>query len=106
MRHSTSSRRPCTNAAAGNSVRTRTKSEREEVTAEFGLSAGSVISVSEETPTKSRSMVDWSLAASTGALLVRGGPVIDRGEAEEAVTELRELTSEAEGTMTWSFFSK
>jgi coenzyme F420 biosynthesis associated uncharacterized protein len=42
-------------------------------------------------------MVDWSLAASTGALLVRGGPVVERGEAEEAVTELRELTSEAEG---------
>ncbi|WP_181776184.1 zinc-dependent metalloprotease, partial [Amycolatopsis pittospori] len=42
-------------------------------------------------------MVDWSLAASTGALLVRGGPVVDREVAEEAVADLRELTSDAEG---------
>ncbi|RSN53446.1 coenzyme F420 biosynthesis-associated protein [Amycolatopsis sp. WAC 04182] len=42
-------------------------------------------------------MVDWSLAASTGALLVRGGPVVDREEAEEAVADLRDLTGEAEG---------
>ncbi|UUV36272.1 zinc-dependent metalloprotease [Amycolatopsis roodepoortensis] len=42
-------------------------------------------------------MVDWSLAASTGALLVRGGPAVDREEAEEAVADLRDLTGEAEG---------
>ncbi|NIH86765.1 zinc-dependent metalloprotease [Amycolatopsis granulosa] len=43
-----------------------------------------------------RPVVDWSLAASTGAFLVRGGPVVSREEAREAVTELRELTVDAE----------
>ncbi len=42
-------------------------------------------------------MVDWALAAQTGALLVRGGPQVPREEAEAAVTDLRELTIEAEG---------
>ncbi|UOZ11671.1 zinc-dependent metalloprotease [Amycolatopsis sp. WQ 127309] len=42
-------------------------------------------------------MVDWSLAAQTGALLVRGGPQVPRDEAEAAVTDLRELTMAAEG---------
>ncbi|MEV6829037.1 zinc-dependent metalloprotease [Amycolatopsis sp. NPDC051102] len=42
-------------------------------------------------------MVDWAIAAQTGALLVRGGPQVPREEAEEAVTDLRELTVEAEG---------
>ncbi|MBK1785181.1 zinc-dependent metalloprotease [Prauserella cavernicola] len=41
-------------------------------------------------------MVDWSVAASTGAYLVRGGPVVPREEAERAVSELRELTIDAE----------
>src|SRR5437764_1115572 len=42
-------------------------------------------------------MVDWAIAAQTGALLVRGGPQVPREEAETAVTDLRELTVEAEG---------
>ncbi|MEC3981452.1 zinc-dependent metalloprotease [Amycolatopsis sp. H20-H5] len=42
-------------------------------------------------------MVDWPLAASTGAFLVRGGPAVERDEADRAVRELRELTIEAEG---------
>ncbi|SEF29303.1 putative hydrolase/uncharacterized protein, coenzyme F420 biosynthesis associated [Amycolatopsis pretoriensis] len=42
-------------------------------------------------------MVDWALAAQTGALLVRGGPQVPREEAEAAVTDLRELTITAEG---------
>ncbi|HEV7979059.1 zinc-dependent metalloprotease [Amycolatopsis sp.] len=42
-------------------------------------------------------MVDWSLAASTGAFLVKGGPSVPFDEAERAVTELRELTKDAEG---------
>ncbi|MFC4081310.1 zinc-dependent metalloprotease [Amycolatopsis samaneae] len=42
-------------------------------------------------------MVDWSLAASTAAFLVRGGPQVPREEAEAAVADLRELTAEAEG---------
>ncbi|GAB3509779.1 zinc-dependent metalloprotease [Amycolatopsis cihanbeyliensis] len=41
-------------------------------------------------------VVDWSLAASTGARLVRGGPSVPRAEAELTVHELRELTIEAE----------
>ncbi|TKG70038.1 zinc-dependent metalloprotease [Prauserella endophytica] len=41
-------------------------------------------------------LVDWSVAASAGAYLVRGGPVVPREEAERAVTELRELTVDAE----------
>ncbi|MFB9688398.1 zinc-dependent metalloprotease [Amycolatopsis plumensis] len=42
-------------------------------------------------------MVDWAIAAQTGALLVRGGPQVPRERADEAVTDLRELTVEAEG---------
>ncbi|SFK77408.1 putative hydrolase/uncharacterized protein, coenzyme F420 biosynthesis associated [Amycolatopsis sacchari] len=49
--------------------------------------------VSEE---KTRPVVDWSLAASTGAFLVRGGPSVPRTEARLAVSELRELTVDAE----------
>jgi coenzyme F420 biosynthesis associated uncharacterized protein len=61
------------------------------------VNAGSVTGVSEETEVQPRSLVDWSLAASTGAFLVKGGPSVPRDEAERAVTELRELTSDAEG---------
>ncbi|GAB3581779.1 zinc-dependent metalloprotease [Amycolatopsis endophytica] len=43
-----------------------------------------------------RPVVDWSLAASTGAFLARGGPVVSREEATLAVTELRDLTVDAE----------
>ncbi|WAL69971.1 zinc-dependent metalloprotease [Amycolatopsis cynarae] len=43
-----------------------------------------------------RPVVDWSLAASTGAFLVRGGPNVSREEASLAVSELRELTVDAE----------
>ncbi|HKS46696.1 MAG TPA: zinc-dependent metalloprotease [Amycolatopsis sp.] len=43
-----------------------------------------------------RSVVDWSLAASTGAFLVRGGPSVPREEAKLAVRELRDLTVDAE----------
>jgi len=43
-----------------------------------------------------RPVVDWSRAASTGAYLARGGPVVSREEAELAVSELRDLTTEAE----------
>ncbi|MEV8608648.1 zinc-dependent metalloprotease [Amycolatopsis sp. NPDC051373] len=42
-------------------------------------------------------MVDWDLAASTGARLVRGGPQVPKEEAARAVTDLRDLTAEAEG---------
>jgi len=52
-----------------------------------------VSTVSEE---KARPVVDWSVAASTGAFLVRGGPSVTREEAELAVTELRELSLDAE----------
>lgn len=45
---------------------------------------------------KARPVVDWSLAASTGAFLVRGGPSVPRTEARLAVSELRELTVDAE----------
>ncbi|MTD57897.1 coenzyme F420 biosynthesis-associated protein [Amycolatopsis sp. RM579] len=41
-------------------------------------------------------MVDWSLAAATGVFLVRGGPAVSRAEAQLAVSELRELTVDAE----------
>jgi coenzyme F420 biosynthesis associated uncharacterized protein len=41
-------------------------------------------------------VVDWSLAASTGAFLVRGGPSVSPEEARLAVRELRELTQPAE----------
>jgi coenzyme F420 biosynthesis associated uncharacterized protein len=61
------------------------------------VNAGSVKGVSEETEVQPRSLVDWSLAASTGAFLVKGGPSVPRDEAERAVTELRELTKDAEG---------
>lgn len=43
-----------------------------------------------------RPVIDWSLAASTGAFLVRGGPAVSRDEAHLAVSELRELTRDAE----------
>ncbi|HJQ45357.1 MAG TPA: zinc-dependent metalloprotease [Amycolatopsis sp.] len=43
-----------------------------------------------------RPVIDWSLAASTGAFLVRGGPNVPPEEARLAVTELRELTVDAE----------
>ncbi|RZQ61633.1 zinc-dependent metalloprotease [Amycolatopsis suaedae] len=43
-----------------------------------------------------KGLIDWSLAASTGAFLVRNGPSVPRQEAEETVTELRELTVDAE----------
>jgi coenzyme F420 biosynthesis associated uncharacterized protein len=52
-----------------------------------------VSTVSEDS---ARPVVDWSLAASTGAFLVRGGPAVSREEAQLAVNELRELTAEAE----------
>ncbi|WP_326838097.1 zinc-dependent metalloprotease [Amycolatopsis rhabdoformis] len=42
-------------------------------------------------------MVDWDLAASTGARLVRGGPQVPKEEAARAVSDLRDLTAEAEG---------
>jgi coenzyme F420 biosynthesis associated uncharacterized protein len=61
------------------------------------VNAGSVKGVSEETEVQPRSLIDWSLAASTGAFLVKGGPSVPRDEAERAVTELRELTKDAEG---------
>lgn len=41
-------------------------------------------------------LIDWSVAASTGVRLVRGGPVVERSEADRVVTELRELTVDAE----------
>ncbi|MFD2417562.1 zinc-dependent metalloprotease [Amycolatopsis pigmentata] len=45
---------------------------------------------------RARPVVDWSLAASTGAFLVRGGPSVSPEEARLAVSELRELTQPAE----------
>ncbi|TLW93913.1 coenzyme F420 biosynthesis-associated protein [Saccharomonospora piscinae] len=41
-------------------------------------------------------LVDWSVAASTGAYLARGGPAMERSDADRVVTDLRELTAEAE----------
>jgi len=41
-------------------------------------------------------LVDWSVAASTGAMLARGGPSVPRHEAELAVAELRDLSVDAE----------
>jgi coenzyme F420 biosynthesis associated uncharacterized protein len=41
--------------------------------------------------------VDWSVAASAGQLLARGGPSVDPDEARAAVLELREVTAVAEG---------
>jgi len=58
---------------------------------------GSVNRVSEEIEAGHKSLVDWSLAATTGAFLVKGGPAVPREEAEQVVTELRELTMVAEG---------
>lgn len=52
--------------------------------------------MSEQVEAGQRSLVDWSLAASTGAFLVRGGPSVPRDEAELTVAELRELTVDAE----------
>jgi coenzyme F420 biosynthesis associated uncharacterized protein len=59
-------------------------------------SAGSVRHVSTVSEDGARPVVDWSLAAATGAFLVRGGPAVSREEAQLAVTELRELTKDAE----------
>ncbi|MEU6643274.1 zinc-dependent metalloprotease [Saccharomonospora sp. NPDC046836] len=50
----------------------------------------------EQTQANANPLVDWSVAASTGAFLARGGPVVPRAEAELAVAELRELTVDAE----------
>lgn len=41
-------------------------------------------------------LVDWSLAAATGALLVGGGPSVSREEADQAVSELSRMSVEAE----------
>lgn len=41
-------------------------------------------------------LLDWQLAASTGAFLARGGPSVPREEAEVAVRELRDLPIDAE----------
>lgn len=46
---------------------------------------------------ESGSPVDWSVASGTGRLLVRGGPVVPKAEAEQCVRELREVTVKAEG---------
>jgi coenzyme F420 biosynthesis associated uncharacterized protein len=43
------------------------------------------------------SPVDWSVAASAGQLLARGGPSVGPDEARAAVVELREVTAVAEG---------
>ncbi|HEX4702704.1 MAG TPA: zinc-dependent metalloprotease [Pseudonocardiaceae bacterium] len=47
-------------------------------------------------PAGSASPVDWSVAASTGQALARGGPAVDPAEARAAVRELRDITSVAE----------
>jgi coenzyme F420 biosynthesis associated uncharacterized protein len=60
------------------------------------VAPGSVEEVSTVSEEKTRPVVDWSLAASTGAFLVRGGPAVPREEAQLAVRELRELTIDAE----------
>jgi len=60
------------------------------------LAAGSVEEVSTVSEDRKKSVVDWSLAASTGAFLVRGGPNVPPEEAKLAVAELRELTVDAE----------
>jgi coenzyme F420 biosynthesis associated uncharacterized protein len=52
--------------------------------------------VSTVSESETRPVIDWSLAASTGAFLVRGGPVVSRDEARLAVSELRDLTRDAE----------
>ncbi|HEV2784645.1 MAG TPA: zinc-dependent metalloprotease [Actinophytocola sp.] len=43
------------------------------------------------------SPVDWGLAVATAHRLMRPGPVIPRAEAEHTVTELRDVTTVAEG---------
>ncbi|EIF00805.1 putative hydrolase/uncharacterized protein, coenzyme F420 biosynthesis associated [Saccharomonospora glauca K62] len=55
-----------------------------------------VNSVDPQRGRKPKPLVDWSVAASTGAYLVRSGPVVDPAEAERVVTELRDLTVAAE----------
>jgi coenzyme F420 biosynthesis associated uncharacterized protein len=45
---------------------------------------------------RGRSVVNWDLAASTGARLVRGGPAVPAAEAAHTVAELRELAVAAE----------
>lgn len=47
-------------------------------------------------PGETTTPVDWELAATTAARLVRPGPVIPRAEADVAVNRLRELAPEAE----------
>lgn len=42
------------------------------------------------------SVVDWSIAAATGQVLARGGPVVEPIEARAAVRELRDITAVAE----------
>jgi coenzyme F420 biosynthesis associated uncharacterized protein len=42
-------------------------------------------------------VIDWDLAVSTGTRLVRPGPQVSRGEARQAVAELRTLSRDAEG---------
>lgn len=49
-----------------------------------------------QTQTSANPVVDWRLAASTGAYLVRSGPTVPPAEAERTVTDLRELTVDAE----------
>jgi coenzyme F420 biosynthesis associated uncharacterized protein len=44
-----------------------------------------------------RPLVDWPLAAATGARFVRGGPQVSREQADLVVAELGGLTIEAEG---------
>lgn len=48
-------------------------------------------------PGQHRPLVDWSLAASTGAFLVGSGPSVSREVAARAVAELAELGASAEG---------
>lgn len=46
--------------------------------------------------TRPAPLVDWSVAAATGAYLARGGPSVTPEEAERAVSELRDFTVDAE----------
>lgn len=50
----------------------------------------------EREPGTGTTPVDWSVAASTGQALARGGPSVDPEEAHEAVRELRAITGAAE----------
>ncbi|WP_307849520.1 zinc-dependent metalloprotease [Qaidamihabitans albus] len=52
--------------------------------------------MNQQTQARPNPVVDWSVAASTGAYLVRSGPVVPRAEAERAVTDLRRLAVDAE----------